>query len=384
MQKHSVVYTFKIAHAVLGVLVCLLIESNVYAQVKEFKSWPQGKSPQEVGNLVTNHFIATPHTNFGFPTPPSSITYSEVCAWYGALQFAKATSNKDQLNRLNNRFTSLLNEDKRLQPKPDHVDHTVFGAIPLQLYITTKDTAMLSLGKYFADKQWEMPAKDKPEYKALLDEGLTWQTRYWIDDMYMITLAQAQAYRATGNVKYINRAAKEMVTYLEKLQRPNGLFYHADDVPIFWGRGNGWMAAGMTELLSSLPKNNPYRKRILQGYNTMMASLLKFQGADGMWKQIVDEPASWAESSCTGMFAYAIIKGVNNGWLNKKEYAPAARKAWLALTTYITPQGDVREVCEGTNKKNDKQYYLDRKRITGDMHGQAPVLWCAYALSSKK
>jgi hypothetical protein len=50
------------------------------------------------------------------------------------------------------------------------------------------------------------------------------------------------------------------------------------------------------------------------------------------------------------------------------------------LITYIEPNGDIREVCEGTNKKNDRQYYLDRKRLAGDMHGQAPVLWCASAL----
>jgi hypothetical protein len=37
-------------------------------------------------------------------------------------------------------------------------------------------------------------------------------------------------------------------------------------------------------------------------------------------------------------------------------------------------------VCEGTNKKNDLQYYLIRQRRTGDFHGQAPVLWAAAAL----
>jgi hypothetical protein len=26
----------------------------------------------------------------------------------------------------------------------------------------------------------------------------------------------------------------------------------------------------------------------------------------------------------------------------------------------------------GTNKKNDLQYYLDRERNTGELHGQAP------------
>lgn len=43
--------------------------------------------------------------------------------------------------------------------------------------------------------------------------------------------------------------------YLDELQRPNGLFYHAPDVPYYWGRGNGWVAAGMAELLQCLPKS---------------------------------------------------------------------------------------------------------------------------------
>jgi rhamnogalacturonyl hydrolase YesR len=86
--------------------------------------------------------------------------------------------------------------------------------------------------------------------------------------MFMITAVQAQAYRATGERKYIDRAAKEMVVYLDSLQQPNGLFYHAPDVPFFWGRGNGWMAAGMSELLWSLPKDNPDRERIMEGYRT--------------------------------------------------------------------------------------------------------------------
>jgi len=210
--------------------------------------------------------------------------------------------------------------------------------------------------------------------------GYTGQTRLWIDDMYMITAVQAQAYRATNDPKYIERAAKEMVLYLDSLQRPNGLFYHAPDVPYFWGRGNGWMAAGMSELLRSLPENNPDRARIMKGYKTMMASLLKYQAADGMWRQLVDDPGSWPETSGTGMFTFAMITGVKNGWLDAATYGPAARKGWLKLITYLDEHNNIREVCEGTNKKNDHQYYLDRGRVTGDLHGQAPVLWCATAL----
>ena len=76
-----------------------------------------------------------------------------------------------------------------------------------------------------------------------------------------------------------------------------------------------------------------------------------------------------------------ILSGVKNGWLDEKTYGPAARKAWITLcTSYIDKNNDVHEICEGTNKFNDHQYYIDRIRITGDLHGQAPMIWCAMAL----
>jgi rhamnogalacturonyl hydrolase YesR len=112
----------------------------------------------------------------------------------------------------------------------------------------------------------------------------------------------------------------------------------------------------------------------------MMASLLKYQDDHGMWHQLIDHPEAWPETSCTGMFAFAFITGVKNGWLDAKEYGPAARHAWLGLVSYIDQNADVHEVCEGTNKKNSLPYYLARGRNVGDMHGQAPILWCASAL----
>jgi rhamnogalacturonyl hydrolase YesR len=83
------------------------------------------------------------------------------------------------------------------------------------------------------------------------------------------------------------------------------------------------------------------------------------------------------------MFTFALIKGVKNGWLDAKEYAPVARKAWIGLVSYINDKDEVTEVCVGTNKKNDKQYYYDRPRHAGDYHGQAPYLWCVAALLDK-
>ena len=348
----------------------------------DLKHWPEGCSPQEIGKRLAQHFVNSLHFNYFRSTPPKSIVYPETCTWYGALTFAKLSGDKRLTEQLSERFEPLFSRDSNLIPVPNHVDFSVFGAVPLELYIITGKPKYLKLGKGIADKQWSLPegAKVSAEAKMYYDKGYTPQTRMWIDDMYMITAVQVQAYRATGDKKYIDRAAHEMVLYLDSLQRPNGLFYHATDVPFFWGRGNGWMAAGMSELLSSLPKNNPDRPRIMQGYLKMMATLLKYQAENGTWRQLIDEPDAWTETSGTGMFAFAMITGVKNGWLDKTVYTPAARKAWLGLISYIDKNDEVREVCEGTNKKNDRQYYFDRKRNTGDLHGQAPVLWCASAL----
>ncbi len=360
--------------------------TDSYAQENaSLKNFPKGYSPEEVGKRVADHFVATPHTNFGRPVPPRVITYPETCTWYGALTFAKESGDKKLTEELAQRFDPLFGNRDSLIPKPDHVDYTVFGAVPLELYMQTKEKKYLDLGKRIADKQWGPPEGPRVNAQShyYFNKGMTWQTRMWIDDMFMITAVQAQAYRATDDTVYINRAAREMVLYLDSLQMPNGLFYHAPDVPFFWGRGNGWMAVGMSELLRSLSNDNPNYDRIMKGYKLMMSSLLKYQAEDGMWRQLIDDPASWAETSCTGMFTFAFITGVKKGWLDKKNYAPAARKAWLKLITYLDSNSDISGVCEGTNKKNDRQYYLDRKRNVGDLHGQAPLLWCATALLRK-
>jgi rhamnogalacturonyl hydrolase YesR len=353
--------------------------------VVEFASWPKDTSPQAVGKRVAERFVASPHGNFNTNRTARPIIYPETCAWYGALTFAKVSGDHDLTRRLIQRFEPLFGEESKLIPKPVNVDSTVFGSVPLEIYLQTKEQKYLDLGKSFADKQWETPSGDaksklKPEVLGWVERGLSWHTRFWIDDMFMITLVQSQAYRATGDAQYIDRAALEMVAYLDELQQTNGLFYHAPDVPFFWGRGDGWMAAGMSELLRSLPTEHPKRARILAGYRKMMASLLKYQDPDGMWHQLIDRPEAWPETSCSGMFTFAMITGVKNGWLDETAYAPAARKGWLGLIKYIDANADIREVCEGTNKKNDLQYYLNRGRRVGDMHGQAPVLWCATAL----
>ncbi len=111
-------------------------------------------------------------------------------------------------SRLIKRFDPLMTAvEADLIQRQRHVDFSMFGAVPLEIYVETKEQKYLDMGKFVSDRQWENPTP----------EGLTSETRFWIDDMYMITAVQVLAFRATGDSKYLDRAALEMVTYLDKL-----------------------------------------------------------------------------------------------------------------------------------------------------------------------
>ena len=346
----------------------------------DFTGWPAGSSPQEVGARVARNYLARPLA-LGIP-----MHYAEACTWYGALTTAKLLGDVALEAALVARFAPIMTRPgATVVPLRPHVDDRVFGIVPLEIAMHGKHpevSEVLFLGKQLADKQWSMTTPD----------GITTEARYWVDDGYMITALQVQAYRATGDVRYLDHAALAMGAYLDRLQQPNGLFFHTASSPRHWGRGNGWFAAGMTELLRALPAAHAGRARILAGYQKMMAALLRTQTASGMWRQLVDDDSArnWPETSSTGMFAFAMVTGVKSGWLPAETYGPAARKAWLALVQYLDAEGNVRDVCPGTGEAATSgggtsaatqiKYYLDRPRSVGDFHGQAPLLWTASAL----
>ena len=377
------------------------------------EDFPPDAEPTAVGKRISDLFLRTRPECYCPPGYNSRgyndkgyglgkfVQYSVVSLWVNALECARLAGDRTREEKLVRLYDDFLPGGRlhALCSRTYHVDDTVFGAIAYEIYLLTGDRRCLDEGARYADTQWTPPceasvkerhALPRERQEALWREGYTPQTRLWIDDMYMIIALQSQAYRATGDRKYIDRAAKEMCLYLDELQlkdgRAEGLFYHAPDAPYVWGRGDGWMAAGMAMVLKYLPEDSVYRARILSGYRKMMRALLKYQRPDGLWSQLVDEPddpRNWPESSCSAMFASAFITGVRHGWLDAVRYGAAARKAWLALCASMDPHGNVPQTCCGTGKKDDHQYYFDRTRVDGDPHCQAAMLWCVVALAEK-
>ena len=235
-----------------------------------------------------------------------------------------------------------------------------------------------------ADAQWEYTQAD----------GLPTDVFWWIDEMYMITALQVFAYRATGDVSYLERAADLLIMFIDELQINNddqtdGLFRHTRQSNAYWGRANGWVAAGTTELLLDLPSGDK-RDTIMAAHRRQMDGLLQHQitsGSDvGGWRQVIDRPDAWPEMSCTAMFTFALAIGAKNGWLTDPKYAAAAAAGWNAVAARTNSRGQLDQVCPGTGQADpgdiasQQQFYLDRPANLDDRHGWGPLHWAATAL----
>ena len=361
-----------------------------------------GPRPADVAAKLSKLFLSTEPDLYrpaGYRAPKAYgnrelVHYSVVSLWVNALECAHAAGDKALEKRLVAAFEPAYGEKKGWMNDCRHVDLSIVGAIPLEIAILTGDERAKELGLRYANRQWEEPregldwgerwydAIPLAERHAWWEKGYTPETRLWLDDMYMITLLQSQAYRLTGERKYIERAAKEMCLYLERLPRPDGLFNHAPEAPFVWGRGNGWLAAAMAMNLKYLPADSEWRAPILAGYRRMMSALLGWQRPNGLWGQLVNDLESYDETSATAMFAYAFAEGVRAGVLGD-EYLAAAKKAYRALAVRLDMHGNLPDVCVGTGWKNDRHHYLTRPKANGDPHGQAPLLWLCSALSGQ-
>src|ERR1700726_3498611 len=147
--------TFRLSSA-FALIAALAVSQPASAQ-KQFSKWPAGTSPKEIGERVAKRFASSPHSLSTGEAKQPYINYPESVAWYGALTFAQLSGNKDLGSLLIQRFDPLLDTDSKLIPEPKHVDLTVFGAVPLEIYIETRQQKYLDLGRDLADTEWAGP-----------------------------------------------------------------------------------------------------------------------------------------------------------------------------------------------------------------------------------
>ena len=254
------------------------------------------------------------------------------------------------------------------------------GAAMIKTYLKTKNEDYLKviyrIDEHVSKNQFRLNdgtlARHRPQYESI-----------WADDLYMSVPFLANMGVLTGDNKYFDDAARQILQMAERLYIPEKeLFDHGWSVTsgdydprFYWGRANGWTLMAMAELLSTMPENHKDRKEILHLYRSMVRSLANLQdGKTGFWHNLLDKNDTYLETSCTAMFTFAIAKGINEGWISHV-YGPVALTGWNALTTIIQDNGAVDGTCEGTTFAHDNTYYYHRGKSIYATHGYGPVLY---------
>jgi rhamnogalacturonyl hydrolase YesR len=217
-----------------------------------------------------------------------------------------------------------------------------------------------------------------------LPDGTLWrkeeyQGTIWPDDLYMGGVFQVRWGIYKHDQKYIDDTAKQIIQQAALEQDADGLWFHGYfetnqmHAPFKWGRGNGWATVTMVETLSAMPDDDPLRPQVLAIFKKQIEGLKKVQAPDGMWRQILDKPDLWEETSCTAMFAYGIARAVSRGWISPDNMV-VARRAFAGVAKNVHPDGAVVGTCQGTTMSHDLDYYIKRGRPDDDPHGRGPVI----------
>lgn len=286
-----------------------------------------------------------------------------------------------------------------------NIDMVTAGRILFNLYATTKDTRYL--------KVMQMLRKQIAEQPRTASGGFWHKKIYpnqmWLDGLYMGEPFYAQYTSKFEKGAQLNDIAKQFeLIQLHATDAKTGLLYHgwdeskqmpwADKVtgcsPNFWSRSIGWYAMALVDVLDYFPKNHPKRKQLIGYLNAIATSLVPFQDASGLWYQVTDKGGSegnYLESSGSAMFAYAMAKGANKGYL-PKQFKAIANKAFDGLTTQLIktdPDGQIHitQACAvaglGGNPYRDGSYlyYVNERKKDNDPKATGSFILAALELN---
>ncbi|MDE6379385.1 MAG: glycoside hydrolase family 88 protein [Muribaculaceae bacterium] len=149
----------------------------------------------------------------------------------------------------------------------------------------------------------------------------------------------------------------------------------------FWGRGMGWYAAALVDVLALMPSGHPDYPAIADIFSQVADGIRRWQDPDsGVWYQLLQYDDSYVsagghrnylEASVSCMFTYALLKGMRLGLLDYAEFSTVTQKAYDGLlATFITENGggvDIHNICRsaglGPSNKPERNgtadYYLD-------------------------
>lgn len=287
--------------------------------------------------------------------------------YIGLLEWAKESANDDQVNWLEaigeKNGWRMPENFKNSGYKLYHADELCIGQLYLGLYDSFKIAKMKNEVQKRLDWIIENPGKES----MAANNKQTWS---WCDALFMAPATFTLMSKVTGDERYVKFMDTQFRrTYDHLYDKDENLFFRDDSYfgkteangkKIFWGRGNGWVAAGLVNVLKALPDNSklqPYYHNMLGKF---VERLVEFQDKDGFWHASLLDPDSYPspETSSTGLITYALAYAIQTGAVDQDKYMPYLLKAWQALNSAVFENGKLGWV---------QPIGADPKKVTRDM-----------------
>ena len=303
--------------------------SEVVAVIDKVNSYWQENNKSDVRSFWDNAAYHTGNMEAYFLTKNETYRqYSERWAEFNHWQGATETDPQKWLYK-------KYGEDSQ---------HVLFGdwQICFQTYIDLFNIARVNTdGATYRNRIAR--AMEVMSYEADSEANDYW---WWADALYMAMPVMTKMYKLTGNEKYLDKLY-DNILYSDSimLDKETGMYFRDGKYvyPMhktnsgkkdFWARGDGWVLAGLTKVLSDMPAGYKHRRFFVDKYVRLAHAVASLQQKKGYWTRSMMDPqqAPGPETSGTAFFTYGILWGVNNGFLQKREFAPVIKKAWHYLT----------------------------------------------------
>ncbi len=190
----------------------------------------------------------------------------------------------------------------------------------------------------------------------------------WLDGLYMILPFRAEYAKYIGDTEELDLIVDRLQWVSDNMyNEENGLFYHAADSATsnsgtHWLRSIGWYAAAIVDVMDSMDGEN---------LEAMQAQLVKLvdgmiacqNTSNGMWLNNMDASKSSSnpyETSGTALVCYAIMKAVNNGWLDDS-YAKNAVLAFNGICNEKLSGSTLTDICYIGNPGSTNSTFKDNE-----------------------
>ena len=238
-----------------------------------------------------------------------------------------------------------------------------------------------------------------------------WQM--WLDGIYMASPFYAEFSKLFNQQEGFDDVAKQILLIDVHTRNPKtGLRYHGWDEsnqqkwadpetgcsPNFWGRGMGWYAMALVDVLDFLPEDYPKRQHIIFILNDLIKSIAKYQDKkSGLWFQVVDQgnrDGNYLEASASSMFVYAIAKSVDKKYVGT-EYWDSAQKGFDGLIKQLVTVDEnglvnLNQICSVAGLGGDPyrdgsyEYYLSEPVVSNDLKGVGPFIMAGIQIQNNE